>query len=54
MELLGTLILIALFPLSVLCAFKFADLWCRGLDQLLKDLSDAVNGKYKSKYKKGK
>lgn len=55
MELLSDLILIALFLLVMLCGFKFAKLYCMALDQFLKDISDAVNGKYKSKYKeKGK
>ncbi len=55
MELLGDLILIVLFLLVMLCAFKFAKLYCMAIDELLCNISKAVRGEYKSKYKeKGK
>lgn len=52
MKLIGDLLLVLIFLLALLFSFQYTKLFCKGIDALLKDISDAVNGRYKSKYKR--
>lgn len=51
MKVIGNLILISLIPLALLISFKLARGYCMAIDEILTDISNAMRGKYKSKYK---
>ena len=51
-EIIGDILILCYIPLAMICASKFSRWYCRAIDEILQDISNAVNGKYKSKYKK--
>ena len=48
---IGDLLLLCSIPIGIVCCCKFAHLYCMAIDEILQDISDAVNGRYESKYK---
>lgn len=51
MKVLGEIILLLLIPLVIISIPKVVKIYCMAIDQLLTDISKAMQGKYKSKYK---
>ena len=52
MQTIGLIIFILIVPCAIFISFKIARLYSRLYDIVLSDISDAINGKYKSKYKR--
>lgn len=49
---IGDILILAYIVFGLIFIPKFVRLYCMAIDEILQDISNAVNGRYKSKYKK--